>query len=406
MPEDDASADDVPLGRPLPPEDRLWRHPTELGWAAERTVPEVNRRRAGGPSAMWSVALTSGLAGAALAIGVIALLFDLDGPTERVIERVPVEDELAELAKDTQDGVTAVAASVSPSVIRLDVTSSAESVTGSGVVVRSDGVIVTNAHAVADADAITVVLADGSGLAARVIGVDRLTDLAVVAVDDPAASSIDWVPAVLGSSADLEVGEPAVAIGSPLGLAGAPSVTAGVVSGLHRRVEASGVVLHDMIQTDAPIARGSSGGALCDGSGVVIGITTALASTSAGFEGLGFAVPIDVVRAVAEELIGQGTVRRSWFGIEGSDLRPTVASLPGINGIGGVEVLSVHGDSPAAGAGIEPGDVIVAIGGDRILSMSDLVVALRTHRPGDTVAVEVLRGASTMRIDITLAERP
>jgi S1-C subfamily serine protease len=404
VPEDDAASDEGPLGRPLPPEDRLWRHPSEVSWPAP--APSTGAARAPG-SRLWTVALTSGLTGAVLALGAVAVVAGFGGRvTERVVERVPVDDELDTFTKGRQGGVPAIAAEVSPSIVRLDVTTDGGSVTGSGVVLFDDGTIVTNAHVVAGALAVTVVRPDGAGIRAEVLGVDRLTDVAVVVVDEGDAGEIEWVPAVLGSAVDLEVGEPAIAIGSPFGLAGGPSVTVGVVSGLRRRVSAEGVVLHDMIQTDAPIALGSSGGALCDESGVVVGITTALATTDAGPDGLGFAVPIDVAKAVAEDLLGDGTLRRSWLGIEGADVDATPATLTGVVDPGGVRVVGVVAGGPAEAAGIVVDDVIVAVGGDPIASMADLVTVLRTRAPGEVVRVEVRRGSTTRTVDVTLRERP
>ena len=355
---------------------------------------------------MWSIALTSGLTGAVLALGVVALVGGIgDDVTQRVIERVAPAGERFSLAGRDGTGVPYVAASVSPSVVRLDVTTDAGAVTGSGVVLRDDGTIVTNAHVVDGARSVTVVRPDGVGVPGEVVGSDRLTDIAVVVVDEEHRGPTAWTPALMGTADDLEVGQTAVAIGSPLGLAGAPSVTVGVVSGLGRRVAAEGLVLHDLIQTDAPIAQGSSGGALCDESGVVIGITTALASSDAGADGLGFAIPADVARAVAEQLL-DGDVRHPWLGIEGADLAPTEASLPGIAEMGGVRVVGVDAGGPTATAGLEPGDVIVAFGGDRITSMSELVAALRSHRPGDTVVVEARRGDDVVAVEVVLAERP
>lgn len=348
------------------------------------------------------MALTSGLTGAVLALGIVAVI-GLDGRvTERVVERVPVDDAVDDLrSKSGTSGIPAVAQTVSPSVVRVDATTGSDVVTGSGVVVRDDGTIVTNAHVVADADTVTIVLPDGTGLHGRVVGADRLTDIAVVVVDDADAHAVTWEPAVLGSADDLEVGEPAIAIGSPLGLTGSPSVTAGVVSGLRRRVAADGVVLHDMIQTDAPIARGSSGGALCDGSGVVVGITTALATTGSGPDGIGFAVTIDVAREVVEELLAGNGVRWSWLGIEGGDAADADSAAGS-----GVRVVAVDPGGPASTAGIAADDVIVVLDGEPIASMADLIVALRSRRPGDVVTVRVLRGGAAVAVEVTLGERP
>jgi S1-C subfamily serine protease len=399
----DDSDDDAGASRPPPaPDDRLWRHPSELSWAAPATAVVDPTPR---PPRLWGVALTSGLTGAVLALGVVALVGGLgDDVTQRTVERVPADDVVS-LASDARDGVPALAARVSPSVVRLDVTTASTTASGSGVVLRDDGTIVTNAHVVQGAREVMIVLADGTGVPGRVVGADRLTDVAVVVADDVHRGATAWVPAVFGSADRVEVGELAVAIGSPLGLAGGPSVTVGVVSGLGRRVAAEGLVLHDLIQTDAPIGEGSSGGALCDGAGVVVGITTALSTSDAVADGLGFAIPADVATAVAEQLL-DGDVDHPWLGIEGADLAPTEASVPGVAGMGGVRVVSVDEGGPAAAAGLQADDVVIAFGGARIASMSDLVVALRDHRPGDVVEVEVRRGTDDVVVDVVLGERP
>src|SRR5437667_282746 len=179
-----------------------------------------------------------------------------------------------------------------------------------------------------------------------------------------------------GSVADLKVGQPAIAIGSPLGLAGGPSVTVGVVSALHRRIEArSGPPLLDMIQTDAPISPGSSGGALLDADGAVIGITTAVAVSEVGAEGLGFATPIDLARSAAEQLIATGKVVHVWLGVAGTDLDPDTAGDLHIDG--GALVGQVVDGSPAAKAGLTARDVIVAVDGKTVTTMGALVVELR-----------------------------
>jgi putative serine protease PepD len=289
--------------------------------------------------------------------------------------------------------------------VRIEQTDSGGA-SGSGIVIRDNGTILTNAHVVSGGDSVTIVLADGTGLPGHVIGIDESTDVAVVAVDENHRGAASWAPAVLGSATDLRVGEPAVAIGSPLGLAGGPSVTVGVVSGLGRRVVAEGIVLHDMIQTDAPIAQGSSGGALCDRSGAVVGLTTAVAASETGSDGLGFAIPIDVASEIADRLMTDGTVKWVWLGIEGSDLDPTQASMPGLAEVGGVQVDAVTEGGPAETAGVAPGDVVVAVDDTRVATMSDLVVALRSYVPGDTVELQIRRGGDDLTMSATLAERP
>jgi serine protease Do len=299
------------------------------------------------------------------------------------------------------NAVVDIAQRVRPAITQVRVGGKEGEGSGSGVLFRSDGHLLTNFHVIDGADSVKVVVDTGRELSADVIGSDPETDVAVLKIDGgpfPVAS--------LGTAADLRVGQPAIAIGSPLGLVGGPSVTVGVVSALHRRLDArSGPPLLDMIQTDAPISPGSSGGALLDGSGSVIGLTTAVATTD-GAQGLGFATPIDVARSTADQLINTGKVVHVWMGIQGTDIDPTTASELGIDG--GALVRGVVKGSPAeqAGVGVAARDVIVGVDGRPVATMGALVVALRARQPGDTVGLDVRRGAEKRRISVRLADRP
>ncbi|HJV09491.1 MAG TPA: trypsin-like peptidase domain-containing protein, partial [Acidimicrobiales bacterium] len=211
--------------------------------------------------------------------------------------------------------------------------------------------------------------------------------------------------AELGTTADLKVGQEAIAIGSPLGLSGGPSVTVGIISALHRSVRTrTGQSLMDMVQTDAPIAPGSSGGALVDAAGRVIGITTAVAMTDTGAEGFGFATPIDAARWSADQLIATGKVVTVWLGVEGSDLDGATATE--LNLDGGAMIERVKADSPAERAGLAARDVIVKVDGKPVTSMGMLVVIVRAHRPGDVFMVEVVRDKQRQGMSVTVAERP
>jgi S1-C subfamily serine protease len=210
----------------------------------------------------------------------------------------------------------------------------------------------------------------------------------------------------MGAAADLKVGQQAIAIGSPLGLAGGPSVTVGVVSALHRSVRTrdSARVLMDMVQTDAPIAAGSSGGALVDAAGKLIGITSAVALGDTGNDGFGFAIPVEMARASAEQLAATGTIVHVWLGVEGSDV-DALAALD-LNVAGGARVDGILADSPAERAGLAPHDVIVSLDGHPVMSIGMLVVAVRAHRPGDVVTLEVVRDHERQGMKATVAERP
>lgn len=200
--------------------------------------------------------------------------------------------------------VSDIAAAVVDSVVTIDVTVDVRgpfdlSASGSGVVVGANGTIVTNAHVVDDATSVSVTLSDGSTLAATVLGIDSTHDLAMLRVE-----AVDLTPVTLGSTDGLEVGEPVIAVGNPLGLDGGPSVTTGIVSALGRVLEDTDVSLHGVVQTDAAITEGSSGGALFDGQGRLIGVTTAIGVSSVGVEGIGFAIPVETVTAFIADVAG------------------------------------------------------------------------------------------------------
>jgi serine protease Do len=384
---DDGLDDDPSSYRtPPPPDDRLWVHPSEL------------RPRHSTGDRTWLVASIAGMVGAMLATGIVVVAGGLDRrTTERVVERqeVPVRT----VSAPSVGSVVDIAQQVRPAITQVLVTGKQGDSSGSGVLFRSDGHVLTNFHVIDGADSVKVVIDSGRELSAKVLGSDPETDVAVLKVDGG-----PFPVAALGTAADLRVGQSAIAIGSPLGLAGGPSVTVGVVSALHRRLDTrAGPPLLDMIQTDAPISPGSSGGALLDGGGAVIGLTTAVATTD-GAQGLGFATPIDVARGSAEQLIGTGKVEHVWLGIEGTDVDPTTAKDLAVDG--GALVRRVVKDSPADKAGLVARDVIVGVDGHTVNTMGGLVVALRGRKPGDGVAVDVLRGHDRKHMKINLVERP
>jgi putative serine protease PepD len=299
--------------------------------------------------------------------------------------------------------VSDIAARVTPAVVSIEVRLANAGATGSGVVVdAAQGYVVTNNHVVSGADGvdgaeIRAVFSDGSGSAARIVGRDPASDIAVLKVEKPGL-----VAASLGSSGDVVVGDPVVAIGSPLGLAG--TVTSGIVSALDRPVRLSGEgsdtnAVINALQTDAPINPGNSGGALVDGTGAVIGINTAIASlggtgTGGGSIGLGFAIPIDTVRDIAEQLISNGKAVHASLGVNARSVTDGTRD--------GALVVNVEPGSPAADAGIREQDVVIAVDGDQVGSSEELAVAVDAHTPGDTVTVEVVRGGSSREVQATL----
>jgi serine protease Do len=271
---------------------------------------------------------------------------------------------------------------------------------GSGFIIRSDGAIVTNAHVVAGATKIQVALRDGTTYAARLIGSDETNDLAVIKID---AKNLPVAP--LGSSSDLLIGEWAIAIGNPYGFLFAnsePSVTAGVVSGTGRNLaapsEGSGVYV-DMIQTDASINPGNSGGPLVDATGEVIGVNSSIFSPSGGSIGIGFAIPINRARRVAEDLLAHGVVRRPWVGIQPALSRGQTAT-------NGVVVASVVPGSPAAKAGIRPGDIITRSSNRTLHNPYDWYAELLELRVGENDSLVVKRNGKSIPVSVQVVDLP
>jgi putative serine protease PepD len=354
------------------------------------------------PHPFWLV-LISALVGAATAIAVMTLVEDDPAPIEAVVERV--ETQIV-----TVDGSLAPAAAVAqrvlPSIVTIEVGFLDEAgdflvaSSGSGVVLAADGTLVTNEHVVGGAAEVRAVFADGRTYEAEIVGTDALTDLAVIRI-----VAIGLTPIELGSSTDMGIGDTAIAVGSPLGLSGGPSVTAGVLSAFGRRVEISdGGELFGMIQTDAPITRGSSGGALVDAEGRLIGITSAIAVSDVGAEGLGFAIPVEMMTRITEDILESGTARHAFLGITGATNYEQVAD--GALAPSGVTVASIVPDTAAAASGLEVGDIILSFDGESVDTMDDLVVRIRFYRVDDVVSLDVRRDGESVTIELVLQERP
>ena len=291
-----------------------------------------------------------------------------------------------------------IAAQVTPSVVRIDARSARGAGSGSGVVYRADGYIVTNNHVVANAQSVSVTLPDGKEYAAEVVGTDPVSDLAVVRVDAtdlPVATFATDTPAI---------GDSTIAIGSPFGLDG--SVTAGIVSALNRSVTAQGAPLVDLIQTDAAINPGNSGGALVDGTGAVIGINTVIATSGGGSDGIGFAIPVATVTSVADQIIDQGSVAHAYLGVRGQTVDPQVSQMYGLGVDRGAVIAQVEDGSPAAEAGLQRGDIVTAIGDTPVTSFEELAGRIQRQPVGDTVTLTVVRNGQERQVDVTLAERP
>jgi S1-C subfamily serine protease len=301
--------------------------------------------------------------------------------------------EIPKIVERTQPSiVTILADNGSPAV--------ASSAIGSGVIYRADGVIVTNRHVVANATRIQVGLADGSRLAGRIVAADPDTDLAVIRVDR------GGLPAAQFSGTAPVVGGLAVALGSPLGFE--KSVTAGIVSGLHRAIPGSASetrALVDLIQTDAAISPGNSGGAVVDARGQVLGISVAYVPPQQGAVSVGFAIPATTATRVVDELLTRGRASHAYLGLQPGELTPEIARQLRVTD-GGVIVYGVTPNGPAAQAGVRPGDVLRSIGDRQVRSVEDLFVALREHRPGETVTFTYVRDRETHIQRVTISDRP
>jgi putative serine protease PepD len=386
------SAAAVPPGPPSPP-----------------TPPRQGRR------ALTALVVAALMLGAGTGGAAIALALD-DDPAPTPVSSLAAPASTGGSSDEAPDeGLSQVADAVLPSVVSITFEAQGGVGQGSGVIISEDGQILTNNHVVeaaASGGDLEVTFSDGSRASAEIVGRDPATDLAVIQAQDVS----DLTPATLGSSGDLHVGDTVLAIGSPLGLTG--SVTSGIVSAVDRAITLGGssdgspfgepgsgsqtTAVIDAIQTDAAINPGNSGGALINSSGEVVGINTAIASTAGGVTGsqsgnigVGFAVPIDDARDVADQLIDDGTVTHAYLGVQIADADT-----------GGALVGRVEPGSPAEDAGLREGDVVTAVDGEQIDDSTGLTAAVRSHEPGDDVSLSYTRNGEDGTADVTLAELP
>jgi S1-C subfamily serine protease len=328
-----------------------------------------------------------------------------DEPTEAAPE-APAEAP-ADGAVDPFAGIPDLVEDVLPSTVTIEASGTMEgqAVQGaaSGVIWDADGLVVTNAHVVAPATELTVVLADGSRHAAEVVAMDERTDVAILAIEAgglPEATFAGDLP---------RIGELAVAIGNPLGFQ--DTATAGIVSGVDRSLPAveGGPVLVGLIQTDAAISSGNSGGALVNADGLVIGVNVAVVAGQVGpgvAQNLGFAIPATTVTSVVEELLERGEVAHAYLGVQGVGLTPQLAERFGHDRDRGVVIGRVEPGSPADEAALRAGDIVVALDGEPVDSLVDLLAALRNADPGDEIVVTVVRNGDEEDVGVTLGELP
>ena len=372
-----------------------------------------------------------------MALGGVALTGDLGGGTTTVVRTSPAPTPTAQVAGSSRLTVAEIYTRAAPGVVQItsstgvqEDTSSAfpfdapqlqpDQALGSGFVVDKAGHIVTNYHVIEGADQIEVSFSNKDTLRATLVGSDPSTDIAVLRV---AASSRGLTPLELGDSGGVRVGAPVVAIGNPFGLA--RTATAGIVSAVQERTitAPNGYPIDHVIQTDAPINSGNSGGPLLNDRAQVIGVNTQIASAqgSMGNVGIGFAVPSNTVREVVMQLIETGAVDRAYLGIVGSTVTDELARVFRLPVDSGVLVEDVVAGTAAAKAGLKGGtdstivagesytlggDVIVALAGKRVASLEELRDRLASQKPGRTVKLQVYRGARSLTVDVKLGRQP
>jgi S1-C subfamily serine protease len=337
---------------------------------------------------LWGVALGSALVGALTAGGISAAVLSDDDGGQRIVARPPVT---------TPDGamdIQAILEQVEESVVTIETSLNAQGGVfegaGTGVVLSADGLVMTNAHVISESDGITVRTFDGADHEATLVGSEPASDLAVIKLD----GVDDLVPAELGSSEALLVGEPVIAIGNALNLGGQPSVTTGIVSAVNRTIDGPDGRLSDLIQTDAAINPGNSGGPLVDSSGAVVGMNTAIIE---GSQNIGFAIAIDSAKPIIEDLqAGNGeitpdTPRLGVTTVPLDTVEDAVREQLQIEAEDGAFVVEVLPDSGADAAGLQQGDVILTVDGEEITSNERLGEIIRDHAPGDVIEIVVER---------------
>lgn len=391
--------------------------PIPVSESIERTQSDEKKRSS---VPFFLGALAAGVVGAAVTLGVLATTGTFEqtetpvttiASVEEAAAIIPIPAATTQIINDLGSAInpTAVAAKVVPSVVTISVFDAGSEDeegllgigSGSGVVVSRDGYIITNHHVIDGATDYRVAFDDGREYTAELVGSDELTDIAVLQI-----SADSLVPIDIGSSEDLDLGDPAIAVGNPLGQDGGSSVSVGIISAFDRRVDFSASdFLHGMIQTDAAINSGSSGGALVNADGALIGITSAIGVSQAGPEGIGYAIPVELVKRISDEIIEDGDVQHPFLGVTiGTYFQeaPDGATVPA-----GSDIQTIEGTDSAAGqAGLLPGDIIVRIGDRHIEDQTDLILAVRLYRVGDEVEFGVLRDGEAETFTVTLGQRP
>lgn len=372
-----------------------WPPATAATFGPPPSAPEPNRKqrreRSGRGRGLVAVAAVSALlAGAAGGAAGVLVAERNDAPTQQAgVETTPVSTEVPPVSGDSSEPAAAVAAALGPAVVQIETGTGL----GSGFVYDESGLIMTAHHVVDGSETVDVRMADGTVVTGTVLGEDPSTDVAVIKIEP----TEDMAVATLATGVTVKVGQTAIAIGSPFGLD--QSVTAGIVSAVGRSAETPGGVI-PAIQTDAPINSGNSGGALADRTGRIIGINDSIATgggQSTGNLGIGFAIPIDIAKSVADRIVAGQSTEAGFLGVEGADATGSRT---------GAAITSVSPGSPADEAGLTTADVVIAVDGKPVKSMIDLAAKVRTRQPGQTVELTVSRDGDQRVVDVTLETAP
>ncbi|MHB8894271.1 MAG: S1C family serine protease [Candidatus Geothermincolia bacterium] len=415
-------------GTPRPPQQGYYNYPGAAGQPpvhngyTPQHVRPLPPKRGAGRTILTTIA--AGIIGALIVVLAMPAMFGVN-PYDLVRGKLRNSTKVAGTVTKTASNVvspsegatdvTTMAKKVTPSIVNIDVKAVSQSTpfslgqeqsgTGSGVIYTADGYIITNNHVVADAQDINVTLASGEEIKAKKVGTDPENDIAVIKIDKTGLPAI-----TTGNSDSLQVGQLVIAVGSPLGFE--QTVTAGIVSALHRTVAAGGengqaaTVLTDLIQTDAPINPGNSGGALCDSNAALIGINGLIASQSGGSEGIGFAIPVNTVKQIADALIAGRPVSHPYIGVQSQTISEEIATQYKLPVSQGAYVTYVVPNSPAQKAGLQNGDMVVAIDGKPVKSVDEMVAAVRSKKVGDKISITYYRGNDKKTVETTVEEEP
>ena len=393
---------------PTQPTPTTWNRPS---WSRPSDPSSANRRGGLGTVPVVTIALVTAVISGSLSAAAVANLLR---PTSGSTLNEPTGSSVSQVHIDESSAVITAVARVMPAVVVIQSSSSGGVLggangIGSGFIFDSNGWILTNKHVVDGATSLTVILSDSRELSATLYGIDPLTDLAIIKVDSSGLPTVS-----IGSSSELKPGQLAIAIGNPLGEF-ENTVTTGVISGLGRQIVAGDSLtsnseqLNNLNQTDAAINPGNSGGPLINSAGQVIGINTAVSQEA---QGIGFAIPIDVAKPIMQQAVNGQELSRPWIGVFYQPVTKQLADERNLSVDYGVLIDSsndrpaVFPDSPAAQAGLQAGDVITAVDGDRVDADSDLADHILPHQPGDQITLTVIRDGRQMDVTVTLGTLP